>query len=55
MYTSRWIVSYKGDPYLLVDTVGAHSKERIQTFKTKRAATLAAQEHAASLKAQSQP
>lgn len=44
--TSRWIVSYKGDPYLFEERVNALGETRIKTFKTKRAATQAAIGHA---------
>lgn len=40
--TSRWIVSYKGDPYLFEERINALGETRIKTFKTKRDATQAA-------------
>lgn len=44
--TSRWIVSYKGDPFLFEEKVNALGETRVKTFKTKRAATQAAMDHA---------
>jgi len=43
--TSRWVVSYQGDPFLFVERVNALGEERIKTFKTKRAARQAVVDH----------
>lgn len=56
-FSSRWIVSYRGDPFFFVEKVNALGEERIKTFKTKRAATQAVLDHAkrvAELEAQAQ-
>jgi hypothetical protein len=47
--TSRWIVSYKGDPFLFVEKVNALGETRIKTFKTKKAAIQAVIDHVAYL------
>ncbi len=43
--TSRWVVSYQGDPYFFVEKSGTSGQEHIKTFKTKSAAILAIEEH----------
>lgn len=44
---SRWVVSYRGDPFFFTEKAGALGEERIKTFKTKRAAMQAIEEHLA--------
>lgn len=54
---SRWMVSYKGDPFFFMERTNAIGGERIKTFKTKGEAIQAIREHVAmiaDLKAQSQ-
>ncbi len=32
---SRWIVSYRGNPFFFVEKINALGEERMKTFKTK--------------------
>lgn len=47
IFASRWVVSYKGDPYLFIEKVGASGQERIKTFKTQKSAYQAIKDHVA--------